>query len=114
MLLVLYRRSMLYELQVVLLETRYLSRALDPIKVSFATMSYRVKTRMDNSVTLFVFTRDFFTELGALLTILMCSLLGIPVTSTNCATCATAAIGLQWKPQGCQLEDGACLLESLL
>lgn len=64
------------------------------IDIGLSTMGYHVMRRMGNNITLFSPTRGFSTELGAAVTILTCSQLGLPVSSTHCATGATAAVGL--------------------
>ncbi|ORZ01047.1 phosphate-repressible phosphate permease [Syncephalastrum racemosum] len=64
------------------------------LDIGLSTMGYHVMRRMGNNITLFSPTRGFSTELGAAVTILTCSQLGLPVSSTHCATGATAAVGL--------------------
>lgn len=64
------------------------------IDIGLVTLGYRVMRRMGNNITYMTPTRGFSTELGAAITILTCSQLGIPVSSTHCATGSTAAVGL--------------------
>jgi phosphate/sulfate permease len=49
---------------------------------------------MGNNITFFTPSRGFCAELAAALTVLTCSKLGLPVSTTHCITGASAAIGL--------------------
>ncbi|KAI7860780.1 Na+/Pi symporter [Circinella umbellata] len=64
------------------------------LDIGLATYGYHVMRRLGNNITYMTPTRGFSTELGAAITILTCSQAGIPVSSTHCATGATAAVGL--------------------
>ncbi|KAI9498587.1 phosphate transporter [Zychaea mexicana] len=64
------------------------------IDIGLATFGYRVMRRLGNNITYMTPTRGFSTELGAAITILTFSQAGVPVSSTHCATGATAAVGL--------------------
>lgn len=57
-------------------------------------MGYRVMRVMGNNITFFTPSRGFCAELAAALTVLTCSKLGLPVSTTHCITGASAAIGL--------------------
>ncbi|KAI9478078.1 MAG: solute carrier family 20 [Benjaminiella poitrasii] len=64
------------------------------IDIGLATFGYKIMRVLGNNITLFTPTRGFSAELGAALTVLTCSKLGLPVSTTHCITGATAAIGL--------------------
>ncbi|GAA5802329.1 hypothetical protein HPULCUR_007793 [Helicostylum pulchrum] len=64
------------------------------IDIGLATFGYRIIRVLGNNITLFTPTRGFSAELGAALTVLTCTKLGLPVSTTHCITGATAAIGL--------------------
>ncbi|KAG0175003.1 Na+/Pi symporter [Apophysomyces sp. BC1034] len=64
------------------------------IDIGLATMGYRVMASLGNNITYFTPSRGFSAELGAALTVLTCSKLGLPVSTTHCITGATTAIGL--------------------
>ncbi|GAN06995.1 solute carrier family 20 [Mucor ambiguus] len=64
------------------------------IDLGLATYGYNIMRVLGNNITLFTPTRGFSAELGAALTVLTCSKLGLPVSTTHCITGATAAIGL--------------------
>lgn len=70
------------------------------IDLGLATYGYNIMRVLGNNITLFTPTRGFSAELGAALTVLTCSKLGLPVSTTHCITGATAAVGLcngNWK-----------------
>ncbi|KAI7896671.1 solute carrier family 20, partial [Mucor mucedo] len=64
------------------------------IDVGLATYGYKIMRVLGNNITLFTPTRGFSAELGAALTVLTCTKLGLPVSTTHCITGATAAVGL--------------------
>ncbi|KAF7732327.1 Na+/Pi symporter [Apophysomyces ossiformis] len=64
------------------------------IDLGLATMGYRVMASLGNNITYFTPSRGFSAELGAALTVLTCSKLGLPVSTTHCICGATTAIGL--------------------
>ncbi|KAI8373600.1 solute carrier family 20 [Choanephora cucurbitarum] len=64
------------------------------IDLGLATYGYNIMRSLGNNIILFTPTRGFSAELGAALTVLTCSKLGLPVSTTHCITGATAAVGL--------------------
>jgi sodium-dependent phosphate transporter len=64
------------------------------IDIGLATYGYKIMRVLGNNITLFTPSRGFSAELGAALTVLTASKLGLPVSTTHCITGATAAIGL--------------------
>ncbi|KAI8367195.1 solute carrier family 20 [Choanephora cucurbitarum] len=64
------------------------------IDIGLALMGYRVMRAMGNNITYFTPSRGFCAELAAALTVLTCSQIGLPVSTTHCITGASAAIGL--------------------
>ncbi|KAL7314036.1 hypothetical protein PS15m_007695 [Mucor circinelloides] len=64
------------------------------IDFGLAIMGYRVMRAMGNNITYFTPSRGFCAELSAALTVLTCSQIGLPVSTTHCITGASAAIGL--------------------
>lgn len=64
------------------------------IDFGLALMGYRVMRAMGNNITYFTPSRGFCAELAAALTVLTCSQIGLPVSTTHCITGASAAIGL--------------------
>ncbi|KAL7317438.1 hypothetical protein PS15m_003798 [Mucor circinelloides] len=64
------------------------------IDLGLAILGYRVMRAMGNNITYFTPSRGFCAELAAALTVLTCSQIGLPVSTTHCITGASAAIGL--------------------
>lgn len=64
------------------------------IDIGLATYGYKIMRVLGNNITLFTPSRGFSAELGAAVTVLTCSKLGLPVSTTHCITGATAAVGL--------------------
>ncbi|KAF9924125.1 Na+/Pi symporter [Linnemannia zychae] len=64
------------------------------IDIGLMTYGYHVMRTLGNKMTYMSPTRGFSAELGTSITILTCSKLGLPVSSTHCITGATSAIGL--------------------
>jgi phosphate/sulfate permease len=64
------------------------------IDLGLAIMGYRVMRAMGNNITFFTPSRGFCAELSAALTVLTCSQIGLPVSTTHCIVGASAAIGL--------------------
>ncbi|KAI7883589.1 solute carrier family 20 [Lichtheimia hyalospora FSU 10163] len=64
------------------------------IDVGLATMGYRLMRSMGNNITYVTPSRGFAAELGASLTVLTASQLGLPVSTTHCITGAITAVGL--------------------
>ncbi|CEP13932.1 hypothetical protein [Parasitella parasitica] len=64
------------------------------IDLGLALLGYRVMSAMGNNITFFTPSRGFCAELAAALTVLTCSQIGLPVSTTHCITGASAAIGL--------------------
>lgn len=64
------------------------------IDVGLATMGYRLMRSMGNNITYVTPSRGFSAELGASLTVLTASQLGLPVSTTHCITGAITAVGL--------------------
>ncbi|KAF9969746.1 Na+/Pi symporter [Actinomortierella ambigua] len=64
------------------------------IDLGLLTYGYKVMRTLGNKITYLSPTRGFSAELGTSITILTCSKLALPVSSTHCITGATTAIGL--------------------
>ncbi|KAF9923690.1 hypothetical protein FBU30_006245 [Linnemannia zychae] len=64
------------------------------IDLGLMTYGYHVMKTLGNKVTYMSPTRGFSAEMGTSITILTCSKLSLPVSSTHCITGATTAIGL--------------------
>lgn len=64
------------------------------IDLGLATMGWRLMRSLGNNITYITPSRGFAAELGAALTVLTCSQLNIPVSTTHCIAGATAAVGL--------------------
>jgi sodium-dependent phosphate transporter len=64
------------------------------IDLGLMTYGYHVMRTLGNKMTYMSPTRGFSAEMGTSITILTCSKLGLPVSSTHCITGATSAIGL--------------------
>ncbi|KAI9029243.1 solute carrier family 20 [Hyaloraphidium curvatum] len=64
------------------------------ISIGLATWGYNVMRTLGNHLTYHSPSRGFSMELGASFAVLTASFIGIPVSSTQCITGATAAVGL--------------------
>lgn len=64
------------------------------IDLGLLTYGYQVMRTLGNDITYMSPTRGFSAEMATSITILTCSKLALPVSSTHCITGATAAIGL--------------------
>ncbi|KAF9361968.1 Na+/Pi symporter [Mortierella sp. AD094] len=64
------------------------------IDLGLMTYGYHVMRTLGNKMTYMSPTRGFSAEMGTSITILTCSKLSLPVSSTHCITGATTAIGL--------------------
>ncbi|KAG0263146.1 Na+/Pi symporter [Mortierella polycephala] len=64
------------------------------IDIGLMTYGYHVMRTLGNKITYMSPTRGFSAEMGTSITILTCSKLSLPVSSTHCITGATTAIGL--------------------
>lgn len=64
------------------------------IDLGLITFGYHVMRKLGNGVTYLSPSRGFSAELGASLTVLTASKIGLPVSTTHCITGAIAAIGL--------------------
>ncbi|KAL6613487.1 phosphate transporter [Neocallimastix sp. 'constans'] len=64
------------------------------IDLGLITYGYHVMRSLGNKITLLTPTRGFSSELSACLTVLTCSRLSLPVSTTHCITGSTTAIGL--------------------
>ncbi|ORX97194.1 phosphate transporter [Basidiobolus meristosporus CBS 931.73] len=70
--------------------------ALGGIAIDFGlfTYGYKIMRSLGNQLTFHSPSRGFSIELGSCLTVLTCSKLGAPISTTQCVTGATAAVGL--------------------
>ncbi|KAF9377102.1 hypothetical protein CPC16_011982 [Podila verticillata] len=64
------------------------------IDIGLLTFGYRVMATLGNNITFMSPSRGFSVSLGTSLTVLTCSKLGLPVSSTHCITGSTTAVGL--------------------
>ncbi|KAG0343461.1 Na+/Pi symporter, partial [Podila humilis] len=64
------------------------------IDIGLLTFGYRVMATLGNNITYMSPSRGFSVSLGTSLTVLTCSKLGLPVSSTHCITGSTTAVGL--------------------
>jgi len=64
------------------------------IDLGLITYGYHVMRSLGNKITLLTPSRGFSSELSACLTVLTCSRLSLPVSTTHCITGSTTAIGL--------------------
>ncbi|KAF9298941.1 hypothetical protein BGZ74_009155 [Mortierella antarctica] len=64
------------------------------IDIGLLTYGYRVMATLGNNITFMSPSRGFSVSLGTSLTVLTCSKLGLPVSSTHCITGSTTAVGL--------------------
>ncbi|KAI8065862.1 phosphate transporter [Gongronella butleri] len=64
------------------------------IDIGLVTLGYRVMSKLGNNITYFSPSRGFAAELAAALTVLTCSKLGLPVSTTHCILGSTVGIGL--------------------
>ncbi|KAK7468308.1 Na+/Pi symporter [Stygiomarasmius scandens] len=62
--------------------------------IGLATYGYNIMRILGNRLTLHSPTRGFSMELGAAITVVLASQLALPVSTTQCITGATAAVGL--------------------
>ncbi|KAJ3182931.1 hypothetical protein HDU85_002535 [Gaertneriomyces sp. JEL0708] len=75
------------------------------IDVGLITMGYRVMKNLGNNITYHSPSRGFAMELGAALTVVSASFIGLPVSTTHCITGSTVFVGfcngtakaLNWK-----------------
>ncbi|KAJ2956130.1 hypothetical protein NQZ79_g7976 [Umbelopsis isabellina] len=67
------------------------------IDVGLVIYGYRTMSTLGHKITYLSPSRGFAVELGTALTVLTCSKLGLPVSTTHCVTGATAAVGLMNK-----------------
>ncbi|KAI9501235.1 phosphate transporter [Coemansia spiralis] len=74
--------------------TWILAMAGAAIDLGLVTFGYHVMRRLGNGVTYLSPSRGFSAELGASLTVLTASKIGLPVSTTHCITGAITAIGL--------------------
>ncbi|KAK9761185.1 hypothetical protein K7432_014092 [Basidiobolus ranarum] len=64
------------------------------IDIGLFTYGYKVMRSLGNQLTYHSPSRGFSIELGSCLTVLTCSKIGAPISTTQCVTGATAAVGL--------------------
>ncbi|KAG0051483.1 hypothetical protein BGZ83_003727 [Gryganskiella cystojenkinii] len=64
------------------------------IDIGLLTYGYKVMATLGNKITFISPSRGFSVSLGTSLTVLTCSKLGMPVSTTHCITGATTSVGL--------------------
>ncbi|KAF9432557.1 Na+/Pi symporter [Entomortierella beljakovae] len=64
------------------------------IDIGLLTYGYKVMATLGNNITYVSPSRGFSLSLGTSLTVLTCSKIGMPVSTTHCITGATASVGL--------------------
>ncbi|KAF9325486.1 hypothetical protein BGZ91_002387 [Linnemannia elongata] len=64
------------------------------IDIGLLTFGYRVMATLGNNICFVSPSRGFSLSLGTSLTVLTCSKLGLPVSTTHCITGATTSVGL--------------------
>ncbi|KAF9585465.1 Na+/Pi symporter [Lunasporangiospora selenospora] len=64
------------------------------IDLGLLTYGYKVMATLGNNITFISPSRGFSVSLGTSLTVLTCSKLGMPVSTTHCITGATTSVGL--------------------
>eukprot|EP00122_Pirum_gemmata_P007298 Pgem_evm1s6696 len=64
------------------------------INIGLFLMGWRIVYALGNNMTFISPSRGFSMEMGAVVTVLMATFLGIPVSTTHCVTGATIAVGL--------------------
>lgn len=64
------------------------------IDIGLLTYGYKVMATLGNNITYMSPSRSFSVSLGTSPTVLTCSKLGLPVSTTHCITGATTAVGL--------------------
>ncbi|GJJ75773.1 solute carrier family 20 (sodium-dependent phosphate transporter) [Entomortierella parvispora] len=64
------------------------------IDIGLLTYGYKVMATLGNKITFISPSRGFAVSLGTSLTVLTCSKLGLPVSTTHCITGATTSVGL--------------------
>ncbi|KAG0262096.1 hypothetical protein DFQ27_002543 [Actinomortierella ambigua] len=64
------------------------------IDIGLLTYGYKVMATLGNKITYLSPSRGFSASLGTSLTVLTCSKLGLPVSTTHCITGSTTAVGL--------------------
>lgn len=67
------------------------------IDVGLVLYGYRTMRTLGHKITYLSPSRGFAVELATAFTVLTCSKLGLPVSTTHCVTGATAAVGLMNK-----------------
>jgi sodium-dependent phosphate transporter len=64
------------------------------IDLGLVLYGYNVMQSLGNNITYHSPSRGFCMELGAAITVITASFLGLPVSTTHCITGATVAVGL--------------------
>jgi phosphate/sulfate permease len=62
--------------------------------IGIITMGHHIMAALGNRLTLMTPSRGFCIEIGAMLTVLVASKFGLPVSTTHCMTGATTGVGL--------------------